>query len=156
VAHSLTLTLASLAGNGIYHLTSTGTLRYDIYVGEFYYDDVFAVAPFANVFEYYGGVTGATIREVLQVLLEQVEEDTYLGLPSFVGGGSTLVDSAVYDLFINDFDDVTIVTALAAVLGLQEEEVWGNIVEWRSDETKDDYVDTTLCWSQGVGQLWPC
>ena len=39
-------------GNTPYHLSSTGTLRYDVYQGSFYYDDVFAVAPFANVFMY--------------------------------------------------------------------------------------------------------
>ena len=39
-------------GNAPYHLSSTGTLRYDVYAGSFFFDDVFAVAPFANVFMY--------------------------------------------------------------------------------------------------------
>jgi hypothetical protein len=47
-----------------------------------------------------------------------------------------------------------VVRAVAASLGLPDADV--EVKGWRDKEGEEDYVDTTICWSKKVGDLWPC
>jgi 2',3'-cyclic-nucleotide 2'-phosphodiesterase (5'-nucleotidase family) len=153
--------------NDVYHVTSTGTLRYDIYVGEFYYDDVFAVAPFANTFVYLADVTGAEISAVVAELVgasgfkdpfKDFDESMQpmAGLPSYVGGPYDADAATTYDLFFNDFDQENIVQAIATVRGVAADDVWEGVKSWRNDMSGADYVDTTTCWAKNVQAFFPC
>jgi len=151
--------------NTPYHLSSTGTLRYDIYPGKFYYDDVFAIAPFANTFVYVEGLGGGQVTNIMDSLLtngiEIGDERTIPAasifidsLPRYVGGPDQVDEASTYDLFFNDYDQPYVIRAIAKELGVNEADLV--VVGWRDDKEKDDYVDTTNCWGKKVGDLWPC
>jgi len=139
-------------GNTPWHLSSTGSLRYDIYEGEFYYDDVFAIAPFVNVFRYVADLSGEDLQTVVDNL-SQTSNDSpvFTGLPKYVGGPDDIDPTLFYDLFFNDYDESYIVPAVEAVVG--EDVV---VVNWRDDSGADDFVDTTLCWAKSIPDLFPC
>ena len=162
-------------GNEPYMITSTGTLRYDIFgPGYFYYDDVFAVAPFANVFLYYPGLTGAQIMDVMDDLIahpvqlegrrgrnggdewKDSKEKETASLPAYLGGPGKIDEEGVYDFYLNDFDESYIVPALAKLLGLTKGQVTKNMVGWRDDPDSLDFVDTTIVWAKAAYGLWEC
>lgn len=161
-------------GNQPYHVTSTGTLRYDVYPGFFYYDDVFAIAPFANVFMYVPGLPGSVVSGTVSALSgstyltleERLRERTERGaldkarvgasLPSYIGGPDGVEESGTYDLFFNDYDEGYVVAALASEMGLSEEEVSGMVVPFRQDRDEGNFIDTTLVWKVAPSELWPC
>ena len=70
IVPSAVLDVPTGTGNLPYHISSTGTLRYDIYEGSFFYDDVFAIAPFANTFVYVEGLDGHHVEDVLNALTD--------------------------------------------------------------------------------------
>jgi len=155
-------------GTGLvpYQLTSTGTLRYDIYAPTFYYDDVFAIAPFSNVFLYFSRLSGSELLEVsdavgggserVQTVRNPLKWEQESTMPAFIGGPGPVNTSTTYDLFFSDYDESAIVGAIAAVRGVSKEDVTAALVPWRSDRESEDFVDTTLCWSKNVADLWPC
>ncbi len=145
-------------GNNAWHVSSTGTLRYDVYEGLFTYDDVFAVAPFANVFMYYPRISG----EDLNAEFEKLQGVSMGGpkltdsMPTYVGGPGAIDSTAVYDLFFNDYDQPYVQSAIASALGISKSEVADDVVPWRDDMEADDFVDTTTCWAKNVAEIWPC
>jgi len=164
IVPSAVFDLPTGTGNLPYHYTSTGTLRYDVYRPTFYYNDVFAVAPFSNTFLYYPGLTGIEVTEIGKVLegssafhKNPLKWVTF-GLPEYVGGPFDVINdnATVYDLFFNDFDQPALTNAIASVRGGSQQAVLSSLVAWRSDKGGEDYVDTTACWSVGSALLWPC
>lgn len=164
-------------GNNPYYVTSTGSLRYNIYEGEMIYDDVFAIAPFANVFLFYPAISGANISLVISALNsltslsipglkmnQQEYAEAYAlrfsrsksadKMPSFIGGPDIVSPNSQYDLFYNDFDGLVVTHAIAAVLGVPQSEVLKKCVPWR--QKGDDFIDTTLVWDKGIRDIWPC
>lgn len=81
---------------------------------------------------------------------------TILGdtLPRYVGGPYTVSESSVYDLFFTSYDSPYVINAIASILGIDAEDV--EAVGWRDEWGTEEYVDTTTCWSETVGELWPC
>ncbi|GMH82114.1 hypothetical protein TrVE_jg12982 [Triparma verrucosa] len=146
------LNIPTGTGNTPWHLSSTGSLRYDIYSGEFYYDDVFAIAPFVNVFRYVADLSGQDLQQIVNEL-SQTSNDSPVRtlLPKYVGGPDSIDPNLFYDLFFNDYDEPYIVDAVEAVVG--EDVV---VVNWRDDSTDPNFVDTTLCWATSVPALFPC
>ena len=137
------------------HITSTGTLRYDVYEGPFTYNDVFAVAPFANVFRYVPDVTATEIDTLTGKLNKG---DKYrpdkADLASFVTSTYDDTEGRMYNLYMNDYDQHTIMKSLAKIRGVSENDIV--IVPVRDDKTKDDFVDTTLVWKGGIQAKFPC
>lgn len=77
-------------------------------------------------------------------------------LPYYVGGPDDVDSSATYDLFFSDYDQPYLQKAIASVLAIDLSDVQAATVGWRDDMSLDDFVDTTVCWSKNVAQIWPC
>lgn len=141
--------------NEAWYLCGVGSLRYDVYPGRFLYNDVFSVAPFANQFLYYPSLPGSKIQNILQLMINSTDP-IYKSLPSYIGGPGILVESKMYDLFLDDFSSPILVPIIALVAQLDPVVVKAKLVPWRGDRSAPDFVDTTLIWAQEAPKLWPC
>jgi hypothetical protein len=136
-------------------LTPTLTLTYHLACLTFY-----KTAP-----RYYPGISGADVAKVQAYLTSSdAHKDevvhpralTSSSLPYYVGGPDVVDASTMYDLFFNDYDGPYLQNAISAVLSLDVSDVQAATVGWRDDMSSDDFVDTTVCWSKNVAQIWPC
>jgi len=134
------------------HITSTGTLRYDLYE-DFRYDDVFAIAPFANTFCFIDNVAGEEIDSLLKLLNVNVGVGEEAELPKFITSNYTS-DGGSLKMFLNNYDQGVLVVNLAELRGVAVEEIV--VVNWRADKGSDTFTDTTLVWKSGVSALFPC
>jgi len=91
------------------HITNTGTLRYDVYDGKFFYNDVFAVAPFSNTFAYVDDLTAEEIISLTVDLNSQNEYSFFSPLPPFVTSDFDTDENVYYKLFFNNYDQPKIV-----------------------------------------------
>ena len=156
-----------------YHITSTGSLRYNVYQGFFYYDDIFSTAPFANVFSYYPALPGSQLMALLSMLNTNKSEikrkmdarfrhrdvlsvSNYSNLPSFVSGPGRPAPTRTYDLFVNAFDIDVVCVSLGVLLRRSTADVRARLVPFHQNISDVDYVDSTLVWAKAAPKIWPC